>query len=753
MRFVLLLVLSTYFGAIVFSQETVELDLGRIREATVFIIQAEGENLTTRCVSSGTIVRPDGVILTNAHSTVQSFNCPGDTIIIALTIDPNQPPIPKYRAEIVQQDIGLDLALLRITREFDGRLIDPTTFPALPFVDLANSEDVQLDDTVTFVGFGDIGDTPVKTVRGTIRGFLAEPSGGEKSWMKTTSAEPIPGTMTGGGVYNEAGELIGIPTSAPLAIDALGAQCLQLQDTNRDGTVNEEDSCVPIGDPISVLRPSQFARPLIRSASLGLQVETLTSSRFQSAPIDRPVIRRVFSSPAVVDGVPSTVVSSLPAGTNSQYLFFDYVNMTPETVYEVRVSVDGIPNQTLSLPPVRWSGGESGIWYIGSSGQPYPNGNYEFRIFVDGIAAATYNLAIGGSPTTNPSFSNVVFGVIVERQTQTQAQPDATLPPVEDLTGSGYVLPKGPIANARFIYTNMRPDSTWTVIWYYNGAELIRTTDVWSLQRGENGSESINLEPAGGLPTGTYRLELYIDSALAATGDFVVAGENDEVLPNVFSEIVFLRAEGLGAPTGQPSTSFPDGVDTLYARFDWQAITPGTRWRIQWLVDETVFYEQLGPWANPEQGRSFTFRLTAPGGIPDGTYTLRLYVDRILLRTADVSVGIGQLRIDRFAEASGIQLRGRIIDADTRQGIAGVTFVLIGADFSVADFVWREDQVYALATTDRNGNFQIDRPLDLDVPYSVLVIADGYLPLTADGFAIQPEDGNPIDMLIPLTRD
>lgn len=731
-----------------YAQPNADLDLERIRRATVFIIQAGGDNLNTRCVGTGTIVRFDGLILTNAHNTVPNPTCPGGELIIALTLTPDEPPIPKYRAEIVQTNIGLDLALLRITRELDGRIIEPASLPVLPFVELAPSQPVDLDQTITVVGYPDLGNASIQSIVGAVSGFIAEPSGGEQSWIKVTSLEPISGVMSGGGAYNQLGQLIGIPTSAPAIAQATPQNCRLLEDTNRDGFINNNDSCVPISDFITVLRPVEFARPLIRGASLGLSLERLSEPVTQGINADPPDVSRLFFAPSIANNLPTRVIGSAPAGTTSLYLVFDYENFVPETVYEVRVSVDGVPNAQFSLPPVRWSGGEDGLWYVGSSGQVWPNGVYEFRILVDGTPVATTNITVGGVAQETASFSNIAFGLLDE---------------ANNLAGESYVLPTGTTAVARFIYRNMQPGLPWTIIWYYNGAILERRDNVWTEADGTDGSRTSSIRQGSGapLPAGNYRVELYIGATprLSAIGDFVIAGEAQGVLPAVFEDVEFLRAsEPLAPPTGNPTTAFPDGVNTLYTQFDWQRIVPGTLWTLEWSVDGTVFYEQTTPWRNPEVGTDYLMRLTAPGGLPDGTYTVNLFINGILLETSQFTVGIGQLAINQLDQAGGVQLRGQIVDADTGQGIEGATFILITIEFSVADFVWDQEQIYALAVTDRDGRFEIDRALRLDNPYSVIIQSVGYLPIQRDAFTITEEiladeGGSPIDMYIPMVRD
>ncbi len=712
------------------------LDLERIQSATVFIMQTRnvGSSLMVTCVSSGTVVSRDGLVLTNAHATVPSAVCNGETLIIAFSVRAGEPPIPKYRAEISQADIGLDLALLRITRQFDGRLVSPGSL-ALPFVELADSGTVRLDQTITVVGYPDIGNDPVEVRRGTVSGFVAEPRGGDRAWIKTLAE--IPGTMSGGGAYDQDGRLIGVPTTAPISGLAQGTSCVPVQDTNSDGLVNAADICIPVGGFINSLRPSNFARPLLRAAALGLKVDLPALGSGSIVPAGQPAFNRLFFAPSVNEaGVPTSVIRSLPAGSTSLYLFFDYANMTPETVYELRVTTDGIPNRTFSLAPVRWSGGERGLWHIGSVDQPWPNGVYDFTLFADGITSGTARLLIGGAAEPVPTFSDIVFGL-----QDSQGTP----------LGNGFVLPTGSVANARFIYRNMQAGLPWTVIWYYGGVEVRRDEQVWS--DGTDGAKTIGLEGEGGLFPGAYRLEMYIENRLAATADFTIAGAQQGVFPQVFSNVRFATAPSLADAASAPAGStFPAGINTLYGLFDWQQIQIGTLWTLRLSVDDSVFYERTAPWTSPESGANFVVRMTDESGIPDGTYRLDLLVNNVPLQSARAQVGIGQLPIDRFASASGVQVRGQIIDAETREGVPGVSFILLTKDYSVADFEWRADQVFALAVTDRSGRFQVDRPLELAAPYSVIITAAGYLPVTVDGFEVDGETANPLELVIYLTR-
>ncbi|NDJ61204.1 MAG: hypothetical protein GYB67_08775 [Chloroflexi bacterium] len=740
---VVLLVLVTLGTAAEPVHSQAALDLDRIQRATVFVMQARSvdDDLIITCIGSGTLVSRDGLLLTNAHNTVPNANCPGDVLIIGLTVFPGEPPIPRFRAEVIQADPGLDLALLRITRQVDGRLL-PVGSLGLPFVELGNSDEVPLDETLTIAGYPGIGDDPVTLVTETVRGFTAEPSGGSKSWIKTGGS--ILGTMSGGGAYDQAGRLIGIPTTAPITRASPEAACLPLQDTNSDGLIDTTDSCVPIGGVINVLRPSNFARPLLRAATLGLDLAIVTPTRAPARAAAPPSFSRLFFASSERDGMPLDVVQRMPTGTTSVYLFFDYDNMTPETVYELRVTVDGIPRDVFGLSPVRWSGGTSGLWHIGGSAdQPvWPNGTYIFTLFIDGIsAAAPIVLLIGGGQDPSPQFSDILFGNNIDAN--------------GNLTGNGLVVGTGGIVYAKFLARSMTNGLRWTAVWYFQGAEVFRTPPETVWTDGVAETKVISVENPGGLLPGVYRLELYIEDRLSATSDFTVAGAQLSSATRIFSDLHFTTAASdAEARTAPPISSYSSGVETIYAVFDWEQIAPGTPWTMRWTVDGESFYQQTMPWGAAESGENFLVRLTSPGGISDGTYTVELLMaGRRFDAIVAAPIGIGQLPIDRFAEAGGIPLSGQILDAQSRSGIAGVTFVLVSEDFNASEFTeqWDQEQVYALAVTDRSGRFQLDRPLQPGAPYSVVIIAEGYLPIAADGIVVAADD-DPVELEVYLTR-
>lgn len=722
----------------------VELNEVNLRQAAVFLRQVyEGPNgPVITCVGSGTLVSADGLILTNAHTVMPSDNCRADRIVVAMTLRADEAPVPTYVAEVLDANAGLDLAMLRITRYIDGRIVERNRLQ-LPFVELGDSTQVRLDDTVLFVGYPGIGNEPVQTLPGTISGFTAEARVGDRAWLRTRTA--VPGGMSGGAVYDRQGRLIGIPTIAP----ARGAggealNCRSIQDSNGDGQVNEEDRCIPVGGFISAIRPVQLARGLVRAAALGITLAEDYAPAVFAPPAEAPDFRRVFVSTGVnAAGMPINVVQRAPAGTNSLYLFFDYINMQNGMVYELQTTVDGRPNPLFSLPPVTWNGGPRGMWYLGSSGVPFPNGTYEFTLFVQGRQVANYQLTIGGAPGNLPSFSDISFGL--EN-------------PQGEVVGTNFILPETNIVRARFNYRNMTPGQEWMQVWYLDGRQISeRVLQAWE-EEGQGVSTGAAIVAEGGLLSGRYRLELYIGEQLAATSDFVIAGGAEANQSLIFSNFMFAGGEVAGVPQPPITDNFNSGLQQLYLFFDWRQLSPTTPWTWRWRVDGEVLFEVHTQWAAQPSGDSYFIALGGSPALPDGTYSFEIEMGGIVIVREEAEIGLGQLPLDVFASAEGVQLVGRVIDAESKQGIPGAMFIMLLPEFSVEDFLWDESQVLSTALADAEGYFRLPALLPRGteaspVLYSLLVRAEGYFPMAADGIAVTDATESPMELIIELNRD
>jgi hypothetical protein len=310
------------------------------------------------------------------------------------------------------------------------------------------------------------------------------------------------------------------------------------------------------------------------------------------------------------------------------------------------------------------------------------------------------------------------------------------------------------VANANFIFRNMSVGTAWTQVWFYEDIELSRVTASWEI--GPEGATTISIRYDQGLLPGRYRLELWVGDRLSALSDFLIAGAQEGVLAQVFENERFSNEIEGGAPAGTVSESFSNRISDLYAFIDWRLLGPGTPWTYRWLVDGNVLFESYAPWQGPESGSNFWMRLGSDSLLPDGSYGLQILLANQLLVSKTVRVGLGQLPVTQGNVASGVQLTGRVTDAESGEGIPGVMFIVLKVEFSVGDFTWNQSQVYDMSITDSTGQYEIARLLQYDQFYSVVVMADGYLPVSADGIYLDPEQpvaGGTLELPLQLNRD
>ena len=229
------------------------------------IVTVDGQQ-TIGWTGSGSIISQDGYILSNAHVVLSDRYFKVDDLMISLTTTPDSDPVPSYLADLLQADEALDIAVIRISRDLDGNPIDTQNLN-LPFVQLGDSDNLQLGEPLTIIGYPGIGGNTVTLTSGEVSGFTAESDYGNRAFIKTSAT--IAGGNSGGLAANQDGKLIGIPTQLGYGGEGQYVDCRVLVDTNRDGFIDENDTCVPTGGFINALRPVKLALPLIDAARRG----------------------------------------------------------------------------------------------------------------------------------------------------------------------------------------------------------------------------------------------------------------------------------------------------------------------------------------------------------------------------------------------------------------------------------------------------------------------------------------------------
>lgn len=242
-------------------------------------VEVDGQtSLRAKGWGSGTIISADGYILTNYHVVdveVLKDQVPENVTVregemaVFVTVRVDEPPVPAFIAEVVAADPDLDLAVLRVTATPDGKPVNWKK-TKLPFAVLGDSDELLPLDKLYIFGYPGIGGETITVVEGEVSGFTAEAGVGTRAWIKTNAT--IAGGNSGGTAVDEEGRLVGVPTRAgPGGETGAYVDCRPLADTNGDGEIDDDDTCVPIGGFINALRPINVAKPLINAALQGTQ--------------------------------------------------------------------------------------------------------------------------------------------------------------------------------------------------------------------------------------------------------------------------------------------------------------------------------------------------------------------------------------------------------------------------------------------------------------------------------------------------
>lgn len=372
----------------------------RLQAATVqiFAKQVINGRLQTIWTGSGTLISPDGVILTNAHVAAPTspglatlYNDPEllfgeepDQLVVALSESADRPPTETYIAELAAADGALDLAVIKITADLDGNELDLASLN-LPFVEVGDSDTIDLGAEIRILGYPGAGGETITFTRGNVAGFESQDRVGNRAWIKT-DATISPGNSGGLGV-NAAGQIIGVPSFGQEAI----------------------------GGAINRLRAINYALPLLDAATAdaGYESPFVVDGTGQESFLHLTWADD-FSD---ADQCPVGPRDNYPSNTTLAVSIFEYSGMTDGEQVLVAWWLD---EELLSTVVFEWNEGSSGdctAFYFHNYGDPIPNGNYAVELYAGGnldfVGAA--ETAVGVSSVSNTGSGGVfVEGEILD---------------------------------------------------------------------------------------------------------------------------------------------------------------------------------------------------------------------------------------------------------------------------------------------------------------------------------------------------
>ncbi len=353
---------------------------------------------------SGTVISDDGLILTNAHVATPS-DMTADELIIAVTQQADQAPVESYKAEVVASDSVLDLAIIKISENMGGGPYDGALEP----IPIGDSDAVGIGDEIIIMGYPSVGGDTITLTDGHVSGFTANPTLGSHAWIKTDAT--ILGGNSGGLAANLAGELIGVPTQMGAGDTDEIVDCRVVSDTNRDGVINNDDECVPLGGFLNSLRPVNLLHDMLAAVQNETAYEPIgglpdAADDPNPAPSDFDPASVTFGSPIFLDVQPPDEADFAPtddpvwfaSGVTQLCAWWEYSGMADGVSYDAIWSQDGEIQESVSYLDEVWSGGESGSWWVCLLKEDgLPDGMVDLTLNVEGQLQSGGFVGVGDS--------------------------------------------------------------------------------------------------------------------------------------------------------------------------------------------------------------------------------------------------------------------------------------------------------------------------------------------------------------------
>ncbi len=196
--------------------------------------------------------------------------------------------------------------------------------------------------------------------------------------------------------------------------------------------------------------------------------------------------------------------------------------------------------------------------------------------------------------------------------------------------------------------------------------------------------------------------------------------------------------------------SYPSGTTRITAQFEYNCVPRKTTLVTVWYVDgEAVLTAEDKPKATnqPDVWQAYLY-MKDESPLPDAEYGIEFYIGEELLTSGTVVVG------GDGPPTNAVTVQGTIVDSKSKKPIKGAVVVVLNEGVSAEDWLdsGTDEDVFASAKTDSKGQFVLDNPIEIGVPHSWLIGAQGYKPIIQEDWALEEDTEDPLVLNIKLVK-
>lgn len=195
--------------------------------------------------------------------------------------------------------------------------------------------------------------------------------------------------------------------------------------------------------------------------------------------------------------------------------------------------------------------------------------------------------------------------------------------------------------------------------------------------------------------------------------------------------------------------SYPSETTRITAQFEYNCIPRRTTLVTVWYIDgEAVLTAEDKPKAsNQPDAWQASLYMEDESALPDGEYGVEFYIGDQLLTQGAVTVGGG-------STGRAVTVQGTIVDSRSKKPIRGAIVVVLNEGVVLDDWLkdGTDEDIYAFARTDSKGQFVLNNPIEIGVPHSWVIGAQGYRPVVEEDWALEEDTEDPLVLNIALVK-